>query len=109
MHAIRGKGTAMEKLLPAALLLAIITTPAWSQVPNPCPPAGASSATTGAKAQGTDGTEAPDRQRIERSAIVPDAGGENESAAPTVQQGGKSVEAQTECPKPLNQINPPAR
>jgi hypothetical protein len=99
----------MEKLLSAALLLALITTPAWSQVPNPCPPASASSTATGAKAEGTDGTEAPDQQRIERSAILPDAGGENESAAPTVQQGGKSVEAQTDCPKPLNQINGPAR
>jgi hypothetical protein len=34
---------------------------------------------------------------IEKSAILPDAGGSN-SAAPTVQRGGKPMEVRTECP-----------
>jgi hypothetical protein len=34
---------------------------------------------------------------IEKSAILPDAGGSN-SAAPTVQSGGKPMEVRPECP-----------
>jgi hypothetical protein len=95
----------MAKLLPVAVLMTLFT-PAWSQVPNPCLPAAApSTSTTGTSAPGSNGTEAPERQPIERSAIL--AGGENQSAAPTVQQNGKSVEAQTDCPKPPNQPDAP--
>ena len=93
----------MAKVLPVAILLTLIAYPAWSQVPNPCPPAGTPSTRTA----GSDGPEPPERQPVERSAIVPDAGGENQSAAPTVQQNGRSVEAQTDCPKPPNQLNAP--
>jgi hypothetical protein len=100
----------MAKLPTVAILMTLIASPAWSQVPNPCPPAGSPPAgTTGTSAPGSDGTEPPQRQPIERSAILPDAGGENQSAAPTVQQNGKSVEAQTDCPKPANQPNAPTR
>jgi hypothetical protein len=98
----------MAKALPVAILMTLIAYPAWSQVPNPCPPAGTpSTSTTGARTAGSDGTEPPERQPVERSAILPDAGGENQSAAPTVQQNSKSVEAQTDCPKPPNQLNAP--
>jgi len=98
----------MAKLLPISILVAVIYSPAWSQVPDPCPPAAApSTSTTTARAPGSDSTEPPERQPVERSAILPDAGGEEKSAAPTVQQNGKSVEAQTECPKPPNQMNAP--
>jgi hypothetical protein len=98
----------MAKLLSVAVLMTVFSSPAWSQVPNPCPPAAApSTSTTGTSAPGSDGTEPPERQPIERSAILPDAGGENQSAAPTVQQNGKSVEAQTDCPKPPNQPDAP--
>jgi hypothetical protein len=34
---------------------------------------------------------------MEKSAILPDAGGSN-SAAPTVQSGGKPMEVRSECP-----------
>ena len=105
----------MTKLTPIAIVVAALASPAWSQVPNACPPTAAPSTgttgTTGATAP-RSGTEAPENQAIERSAILPDAGGEGQSAAPTVQQDGKSVEAQTDCPKPPNQLNtptPPAR
>ena len=92
----------MAKLLSVAILMLAVSTPAWSQVPNPCPP--------GASTSGSASGGAPDRvpanqQAIEYSAILPDAGGEKDSAAPTVQKDGKSVEAQTECPKPPNQLN----
>jgi hypothetical protein len=63
----------MAKLLPVAVLITLFASPAWSQVPNPCPPAAAPAAsTTGTSAPGSDGTEPPERQPIERSAILPD-------------------------------------
>ena len=93
----------MTKLLPIAALITLISSPAWSQVPNPCPPAAAPSTGT----SGSVTNQPPERQAIEHSAVLPDAGGEGKSAAPTVQKDGKSVEAQTECPKPPNQLNAP--
>lgn len=60
------------------------------------------SANTGA-AKAPDGTEKPDQQAVERSAIVPSAGQHDQSAAPTVQQNGKDVIADADCPKPPNQ------
>ena len=93
----------MTKLLPVAILMSLIASPAWSQVPNPCPPVAAPSTET----TGSAGTESPARQPVERSAILPSIGGQEQSASPTVQQKGKSVEAQTDCPKPPNQLNAP--
>ncbi len=60
-----------------------------------CPPAGQ---TTGA---------APDSaQAVEKSAILPSAGGHEQSAAPTVQRDGKAVEARTDCAQDPNQAKP---
>lgn len=36
---------------------------------------------------------------VEKSAILPSAGGHDNSAAPTVQREGKAVEVQPDCPK----------
>jgi hypothetical protein len=51
-----------------------------------------SSATTGSAAEKTSNSMA-----MEKSAILPDAGGSN-SAAPTVQSGGKPLEMRADCP-----------
>jgi hypothetical protein len=56
-----------------------------------------------ASTKGVDGTEKPEQQGVERSAIVPSVGGNEKSAAPTVQQNGKDVIADADCPKPPNQ------
>jgi hypothetical protein len=53
------------------------------------------------------GEEPPKRQPTEHSAILPDATQQGQSAAPTVQQNGQDVVAQTECPKPPNRIDAP--
>lgn len=53
-----------------------------------CPPSSAGR-TTGA---------ASEAQAVEKSAIVPDAGGEEQSAAPTVQRKGEAVEVRPDCP-----------
>ena len=41
-----------------------------------------------------------DSMPIGSSAIVPEAGGEKHSAAPTVQQDGKAMEVRKDCPPP---------
>ena len=51
-----------------------------------------SAATTGSAGEKTSNSVA-----MEKSAILPDAGGSN-SAAPTVQSGGKPMEVRSDCP-----------
>ena len=44
------------------------------------------------------GAPAWDSQAVENSAILPSAGGDSTSAAPTVQRHGLPVEARSDCP-----------
>ena len=62
-----------------------------------CPPASAGQ-TTGASPDAADA--------VEKSAILPSAGGHEQSAAPTVQRDGKAVEARTDCPQDADQAKP---
>ena len=54
-------------------------------------------ATTGAATSGHGEDKTNTSMAIGNSAIVPEAGGTN-SAAPTVQSGGKAMEVRTDCP-----------
>jgi hypothetical protein len=93
------------RVLIAALPLALaLLGPASAQTTSTaCPPA--SSNTGQAAKTGPGGAERPSQQPVERSAIVPNAGGHDQSAAPTVQQNGQDVIADANCPKPPNQPN----
>jgi hypothetical protein len=95
-----------KSLLVSACVLAMSSGAAWAQVPSAthCP-APAASDNVGAK--GSGGLEKSEVQPVERSAILPNAGGHQESAAPSVKQDGKDVMAQTECPKPPNRVDAP--
>lgn len=62
-----------------------------------CPPA-----STGQ----TTGAAADDAQAVEKSAILPSAGGHEQSAAPTVQRDGEAVEARTDCAQDADQPKP---
>lgn len=53
--------------------------------------------TTGAATSGSGEEKTSNSMAVEKSAILPDAGGSN-SAAPTVQSGGKSMEVRKDCP-----------
>jgi hypothetical protein len=53
--------------------------------------------TTGAATSGSGEEKTSNSMAVEKSAILPDAGGAN-SAAPTVQSGGKPMEVRSECP-----------
>jgi len=53
--------------------------------------------TSPAATTGRAGEKTSNSMAMEKSAILPDAGGSN-SAAPTVQSGGKPMEVRSECP-----------
>ena len=63
-----------------------------------CPPSTAQNATSGAASS--------DAQAVEKSAILPSAEGHQESAAPTVQRNGESVEVRPGCPQDADQPKP---
>ncbi|HEY0567115.1 MAG TPA: hypothetical protein VGD13_03150 [Xanthobacteraceae bacterium] len=92
----------------AALSLAL-AGPALSQAPiqTPGPGQARDCAPNSAQQSATTSTEAPAKQPVEKSAILPDADQHGQSAAPTVQQDSQSVTAQSDCPKPPNQPNAP--
>jgi hypothetical protein len=87
------------RFIVTALAGLFAVTPALSQTGAP---AGAkpetscnsvSNTTTGSAGKAADTSMA-----MEKSAILPDAGGEKNSAAPTVQSDGKPMEVGTACP-----------
>jgi len=53
--------------------------------------------TTGTATSGSGEEKTANSVAMEKSAVLPDAGGAN-SAAPTVQSGGKPLEVHKECP-----------
>jgi hypothetical protein len=53
--------------------------------------------TSSAATSGKDDEKTANSMAIEKSAVLPDAGGAN-SAAPTVQSGGKPLEVRKDCP-----------
>jgi hypothetical protein len=54
----------------------------------------------------TTGAASDDAKAVEKSAILPSAGGHEQSAAPTVQRNGQAVEARTDCPQDADQPKP---
>ena len=99
----------MTRALCITALSLLLLSPALAQAPAQTPgPGQARDCAPNASQQSTGtSTEAPAKQPVEKSAILPDADQHGQSAAPTVQQDGKSVTAQTDCPKPPNQPNAP--
>jgi hypothetical protein len=77
-------------LLIAGAAVAQTATPSGVKPETNCTTS--SAATTGKADEKTSNSMA-----MEKSAILPDAGGSN-SAAPTVQSGGKPMEVRSECP-----------
>ena len=84
----------------AAALLAgcVFAGAAFAQSAAPSREKQETSCTTSSAASSGSGAEkTSNSQAMEKSAILPDAGGSN-SAAPTVQSGRKPMEVRTECP-----------
>jgi len=86
--------------LPAAVLfvVAVVVAPATAQPNAPSTEKQETSCTTSSAATEGSATEkTSNSMAVEKSAVLPDAGGSN-SAAPTVQSAGKPLEVQSECP-----------
>jgi hypothetical protein len=81
---------------------ALCSAQAWGQstAQQPCPPSSG-----GVQAGEPPNAQKPENQPMEKSAVLPDAEQHEQSAASTVQQNNTPVEAQTDCPKPPNQLN----
>jgi hypothetical protein len=99
----------MTRTFWIAIASLALAAPALAQAPLQTPGPGQSRDCLPNSAQQSTGTstEAPAKQPVEKSAILPEADQHGQSAAPTVQQDGKTVTAQTDCPKPPNQPNAP--
>jgi hypothetical protein len=78
-------------ILASGAAAAQTATPAGSNKPE------TSCTTTGAASSGSGEEKTSNSMAVEKSAVLPDAGGAN-SAAPTVQSGGKPLEVRSECP-----------
>jgi hypothetical protein len=97
----------MNKALLTAAIILIAAGTASAQTMNGrgdgnkdltnCPPASAGQ---------TTGAASDDAEAVEKSAILPSAGGHEQSAAPTVQRNGQAVEARTDCPQDADQPKP---
>jgi hypothetical protein len=77
-------------LMVAGAAAAQSTTPSSQKPETNC-------TTSPAATTGTAGEKTSNSMAMEKSAVLPDAGGSN-SAAPTVQSGGKPMEVRSECP-----------
>jgi hypothetical protein len=93
-----------ERLIVAGLAALFAVTPAFAQTPpaanqpeTNCTPSSAASATAAPSGGQTTGNTA-NAMAIEKSAILPSAGGHANSAAPTVQSEGKAMQVRPDCP-----------
>jgi hypothetical protein len=82
----------------AAFAGLVVAEAAFAQSTAPSSEKQETSCTTSPAATSGSGEEkTSNSMAVEKSAILPDAGG-SDSAAPTVQSGGKPMEVRTDCP-----------
>ena len=104
----------MNRIFVATAVLALSGAAAFAQAPQPqgdaqkdlttCAPSSAGT-TSGTSADDSKGVQ-QGAMAVEKSAILPSAGGYQQSAAPTVQRQGESVEARADCPPDARQPKP---
>jgi hypothetical protein len=87
--------------IATALAVLFAATPALSQTAAGAKPE-ANCNTPSNTTTGTAGKTGDSSMAIGNSAVLPDSGGEKHSAAPTVQQDGKAMEARKDCPPQTN-------
>ena len=88
----------MIRFATAVIAASLVVASANAQTTKPSSEKQETSCTTSPAATTGKGDEkTSNSMAMEKSAIVPEAGGAN-SAAPTVQSGGKPMEVRSECP-----------
>jgi hypothetical protein len=86
------------RVVAAAFLGSLMAGASLAQTAAPSDAKPETSCTTSSAATSGSGEEkTSNSMAVEKSAIVPEAGGAN-SAAPTVQSGGKAMEVRKDCP-----------
>jgi hypothetical protein len=86
------------RVVAAAFLASLMAGASFAQTAAPSGAKPETSCTTSSAATSGSGEEkTSNSMAVEKSAILPDAGGAN-SAAPTVQSGGKAMEVRKDCP-----------
>ena len=81
------------------LIASLVAGPAAAQSTSPSNAKPETSCTTtGAATSGSGDEKTSNSMAMGKSAILPEAGGESNSAAPTVQSGGKPMEVRKDCP-----------
>jgi hypothetical protein len=94
-------GLAREKAMrieAAVLSVALIAGPAGAQSTSPPNLKPETNCTASSVTTGSAGEKKADSMAVEKSAVLPDTGGEANSAAPTVQSAGKPMEVRPDCP-----------
>ena len=88
----------MIRAAAAILVGTLVIGPAAAQSTTPSSEKPETSCTTtGSATSGSGDEKTTNSMAVEKSAVLPDAGGAD-SAAPTVQSGGKPLEARPDCP-----------
>ena len=86
------------RVLTAGLAASLFAGAAFAQPAAPSSEKSETSCTTSsASTSGSGDEKTSNSMAVEKSAILPEAGGAN-SAAPTVQSGGKPMEVRSDCP-----------
>lgn len=83
---------------PAVLAGLLVASPAATQTTTPSSEKQETSCNTSAAATSGSAGQRSNSMAMEKSAILPSAGGHANSAAPTVQSGGKPMEVHPDCP-----------
>jgi hypothetical protein len=89
---VRTMTAAIAVLFGTAAAIAQTAAPGSANKPE------TSCTTTGAATSGSGEEKTQNSMAVEKSAVLPEAGGHGSSAAPTVQSGGKPLEVRSECP-----------
>lgn len=88
----------INRVAAAVLAVSLVVGPAVAQSTAPSSEKPETGCTTSSAAtSGSAGERTSNSMAVEKSAVLPDAGGSN-SAAPTVQSGGKPLEVRPDCP-----------
>jgi hypothetical protein len=88
-----------EVLVGLAVLVGLLAaSPATAQTTTPSGEKQVTSCNTSAAATSGSADQTSNSMAMEKSAILPSAGGHANSAAPTVQSGGRPMEVRPDCP-----------
>lgn len=88
----------IHRFAPAMIFGLLVTSPVVAQTAQPAEKPETSCTTAPGSTTGQAPSPSSDSMAVEKSAILPSAGGHANSAATTVQKDGKPMQVRTDCP-----------